>query len=142
MTSLDNTIPTRPLPQLKERRLPDACRPEQVVYLWATLHASNKDGLGAFVRSSLQSPSSRRWEGQEGEAASPAASSSQSRTWISALDLSEPLVATYILASDEPWERKPACSPGMTVQLAGTEDIWSCWPYRERLTFESQLKPW
>ena len=28
MTSLDNTIPTRPLPQLKERRLTDACRPE------------------------------------------------------------------------------------------------------------------
>ncbi|MBU3814008.1 MAG: ATP-dependent DNA helicase RecQ, partial [Candidatus Bacteroides intestinipullorum] len=28
MTSLDNTIPTRPLPQLKERPLPDACRPE------------------------------------------------------------------------------------------------------------------
>lgn len=122
---------------------PQDCRPEQVVYLLATLHASNKDGLGAFVRSSLQ-PQARREQPQEGEpgASAPAVSTTQSRTWISALELREPLIATYVLASDSPWVRTPPCRPGINVQLAGTEEVWSCWPFPERLTFESQLKPW
>ncbi|WP_224360593.1 type VI secretion protein IcmF/TssM N-terminal domain-containing protein [Hyalangium versicolor] len=125
-------------------KTPQDCRPEQVVYLLATLHASKSESLGSFVNSSVKPQNSRRWE--DGETSAPgvqaSASSDQGRTWISALELSEPLVSTYVLASDEPWERNPPCRRG-AVQVSGTADEdWSCWPYAERLTFEGQLKPW
>ncbi|WP_224249600.1 type VI secretion protein IcmF/TssM N-terminal domain-containing protein [Hyalangium gracile] len=120
------------------------CRPEQMVYLLAALHSSKAEGLGNFVNSSIQPRHSRHWG--EGEAAAraeqSAARADQGRTWISALELSESLVSTYVLASDEPWERNPPCRRG-AVQVSGTADEdWSCWPYAERLTLESQLKPW
>ncbi|MGZ3458787.1 MAG: type VI secretion protein IcmF/TssM N-terminal domain-containing protein, partial [Archangium sp.] len=125
---------------------PKDCRPEQVVYLLAALHASNGDSLGNFVRSSIQPQRSWRRSDKDKEAgadgAESTAGSEQGRSWISALGLLEPLVATYVLASDEPWERNPPCRRGVNVQLPGTEEVWSCWPYPERLTFESQLKPW
>jgi type VI secretion system protein ImpL len=126
------------------RKRPDDCRPEQVVFLLAALHASHGDSLGTFVTSSVQPHHSRRWRGGDSseEAKAATAQSEQSRTWISALDLRESLVATYVLASDEPWERNPPCRP-KAVQVAGSkEEDWSCWPYSERLTVESQLKPW
>jgi type VI secretion system protein ImpL len=127
------------------RKQPQSCRPEQVVYLLASLHASNGDGLGDFVSSSVQPRHARLWRRDtESTAAgtSHTAASEQGHTWISALDLREPLVATYVLASDEPWERNPPCRQG-AVQVSGTaQEEWSCWPYAERLTFESQLRPW
>lgn len=124
------------------RKRPQDCRPEQVVYLLATLHASNGDGLGNFVSATVQPHHKRRWQGGARGGAVAAAPLEQSRTWISALDLREPLVATYVLASDEPWERSPPCRQG-AVQVAGSsEEQWSCWPFTERLTVESQLKPW
>ncbi|WP_257446964.1 type VI secretion protein IcmF/TssM N-terminal domain-containing protein [Archangium lipolyticum] len=125
------------------RKQPQDCRPEQEVYLLATLHASNRDALGTFVSSTIQPHHWRRWRDREASSAGvePAAGT-ENRTWISALELREPLVATYVLASDEPWERNPPCRRG-AVQVAGTAaDDWSCWPYEDRLTFESQLKPW
>ncbi len=126
------------------RKQPQDCRPEQVVYLLATLHASNGDGLGTFVSSTVQPLHSRRGrDAQAGEGGMSATSNiEKSRTWISALELREPLVATYVLASDVPWERTPPCRRG-AVQLSNNADEdWSCWPYVERLTFEGQLKPW
>ena len=124
------------------RKNPEDCRPEQVVYLLSTLHASNTDSLGTFVNSSLHTQSSRRKAAPATtEGVSPSDSSSN-RTWISALDLSESLIATYVLASDAPWERDPPCRKDATVQLSVNEEVWSCWPFTERLTFESQLKPW
>jgi type VI secretion system protein ImpL len=126
------------------RKQPQECRPEQVVYLLAALHASNGDSLGTFVSSSIQPQHSRRWSDKQAGAAGalPDSGSEKARSWISALDLREPLVATYVLASDVPWERNPPCRRGVTVQMHGTEEVWSCWPYAERLTVESQLKPW
>ncbi|WPB82042.1 type VI secretion IcmF C-terminal domain-containing protein [Archangium violaceum] len=127
------------------RKRPQDCRPEQVLYLLATLHASSGDSLGTFVSSSVQPQHTRHLlQLRDGEAGTAAASSNieKRRTWISALDLREPLVATYVLASDEPWERSPPCRRG-AVQLSNNADEdWSCWPYTQRLTFESQLKPW
>ena len=123
------------------RKQPEDCRPEQVVYLLSTLHASSTDALGTFVNSSLHAQSGRR-ASRAAEGEGSAGGSSANRTWISALDLSESLVATYILASDSPWERNPPCRKDARVQLSGTEEPWSCWPFVERLTFESQLKPW
>jgi len=126
------------------RKQPQACRPEQVVYLLTALHASNGDGLGKFVSSSIQPQHSRRWMGDDSSESGTAddSRSDKSRTWITALELREPLVATYVLASDKPWERNPPCRRG-AVQVSGkAEDDWSCWPYEQRLTFESQLKPW
>ncbi|MBM7116164.1 type VI secretion IcmF C-terminal domain-containing protein [Archangium primigenium] len=123
------------------RKNPEDCRPEQVVYLLSTLHASNKDGLGTFVNSSLHVQSSRRHV-IAAPSETAGSTTAASRTWISALDLSEPLIATYVLASDSPWERNPPCRKDATVQLSGNEEPWSCWPFTERLTFESQLKPW
>jgi type VI secretion system protein ImpL len=126
------------------RKQLQACRPEQVVYLLATLHASNGDGLGTFVSSTVQPQHSRQWRQLRADETGTAdtATIERSRTWISALELREPLVATYVLASDEPWERTPPCRRG-AVQLSNNADEdWSCWPYVERLTFESQLKPW
>ncbi len=123
---------------------PQSCRPEQVVYLLTALHASNGDGLGTFVSSSIQPRHSRRWSdsGSSDSGAEAAIHSDKSSTWISALELREPLVATYVLASDKPWERNPPCRRG-AVQVSGKAMVdWSCWPYEERLTFESQLKPW
>jgi type VI secretion system protein ImpL len=125
------------------RKQPKDCRPEQVVYLLAALHASNTDSLGTFVSSSIQPQHSRRWSGkQAGASGEEPTSGSEARSWISALELREPLVGTYVLASDAPWERNPPCRRGVTVQGHGTEEVWSCWPYAERLTVESQLKPW
>ncbi|MET0402237.1 MAG: hypothetical protein ABW123_07520 [Cystobacter sp.] len=122
------------------RRRPQDCRPEQVVYLLSTLHASHQenDGLGDFVTSNLKRGS--RSSGDK--ASSDALSGSSHRTWISALDLSEPLIATYIVASDQPWERSPPCRRDEAVVMSDEDELWSCWPYTERLTFESQLKPW
>jgi type VI secretion system protein ImpL len=123
---------------------PQDCRPEQVVYLLATLHASKAEALGNFVSSTVRPQNSRRWgEGELVTAGAPPVShTDEVRTWIAALELSEPLVSTYVLASDEPWERSPPCRRG-AVQVSGTvDDDWSCWPYADRLTFESQLKPW
>ena len=126
------------------RKQPQDCRPEQVVYLLSALHASNGDSLGDFVTSNIQPHHSRRWlhDDSSEQAKTASDSSSQTRTWISALDLRESLVATYVLASDEPWERDPPCRP-KAVQVGGSkQEDWSCWPYPERLTVESQLKPW
>ncbi|MFL5349765.1 MAG: type VI secretion protein IcmF/TssM N-terminal domain-containing protein [Hyalangium sp.] len=123
---------------------PQDCRPEQVVFLLATLHSSKAEGLGTFVNSSVTPQHSRRWEDNLSlpDGAKAARGAEQSRTWISALDLNESLVSTYVLTSDEPWERNPPCRRG-AVQVSGTADEdWSCWPYADRLTFESQLKPW
>ncbi|AKJ04088.1 type VI secretion system protein ImpL [Archangium gephyra] len=126
------------------RKQPKDCRPEQVLYLLATLHASNGDSLGSFVSSSVQPQHtrllSRFRDGEDTEkAASPI---EKTRTWISALELREPLVATYVLASDEPWERSPPCRRGAVQISNNADEDWSCWPYLQRLTFESQLKPW
>lgn len=135
----------RPALERCEKR-PQDCRPEQVVYLLATLHASNGDGLGTFVSSSIQPQHSRRLlGGSSGDKAAATVSSTleKNRTWISALDLRESLVATYVLASDKPWERSPPCRRGaVQVSNNNAEEDWSCWPFVERLTFESQLKPW
>ncbi|WP_225411752.1 type VI secretion IcmF C-terminal domain-containing protein [Stigmatella hybrida] len=126
------------------RKSPHDCRPEQVVYLLAALHASNKNGLGDFVNSSIQPQHSRRWSGGQSSATRPGAApaSDANRTWLTALELREPLVATYVLASDEPWERTPPCRRGAAQVAESAETDWSCWPYPERLTVESQLKPW
>jgi type VI secretion system protein ImpL len=128
------------------QKRPHDCRPEQVIYLLATLHASNSDGLGTFVSTSVQPQHSRRLrDNLTGETAAATASSTleKTRTWISALELREPLVATYVLASDTPWERTPPCRRGaVQVSNNNADEDWSCWPYVERLTFESQLKPW
>jgi len=126
------------------RKQPQSCRPEQVVYLLAALHASSGDELGRFIESSVPSRHTRHWRTADSHVSGKPEdfSSGQSRTWISALDLREPLVATYVFASDEPWERNPPCRQG-AVQVAGSaQEEWSCWPFTERLTFESQLKPW
>lgn len=126
------------------RKQPEDCRPEQVVYLMAALYAANGDGLGSFVNASILPQHLRQWqEAQEGEGGKTAASNrDKGRTWLSALELREPLMATYVLASDHPWERSPPCRRG-AVQLSNkTEEDWSCWPYLQELTFESQLKPW
>ena len=121
---------------------PQACRPEQVVYLLSALHASQGDGLGTFVRASVSPQHARQWTDSTSSVPGAAAPSEQGRTWISALDLRESLVATYVLTSDEPWERNPPCRRG-AVQVGVSADAdWSCWPYQERLTMESQLKPW
>ncbi|SEL89511.1 type VI secretion system protein ImpL [Stigmatella aurantiaca] len=126
------------------RKYPHDCRPEQVVYLLAALHASNKTKLGEFVNGSIQPQHSRRWSSTPSSVPGAAANagSSQNRTWITSLELREPLVATYVLASDEPWERTPPCRRGAAQVAHTAEEEWPCWPYPERLTVESQLKPW
>ena len=121
---------------------PEDCRPEQVVYMLAALHASNGDRLGDFVRASVQPENSRQWLGSGGPLRRAAVKpGDKTRTWIAALELRESLVATYVLASDEPWSRNPPCRPPGQVSTT-PEDDWSCWPYTERLTMESQLRPW
>ena len=127
------------------RKQPDECRPEQVLYRLAVLHASDKDeGLGKFVLSSIQSKQSRQWRDEEAAATKVSVSDDgeKSRTWVSALELSEPLVAIYVRASDEAWERNPPCRRGAVQTSDSKDDDWSCWPYQDRITVETQLKPW
>jgi type VI secretion system protein ImpL len=127
----------------KEGNKRDNCRPEQVVYLMAALYASSGDGLGAFINSTVPQHS-RHWreDASAGSGTSAVADLEKTRTWISALELRESLVATYALASDEPWERTPPCRAG-AVQLSNNADEdWSCWPYPELVTVDTQLKPW
>ena len=120
------------------------CRPEQVLYLLAALHSSNGDGLGAFVNASITPQHARQWNvshkaSEPGKAAVSLAE--KKHTWISALELREPLVATYVLASDEPWERSPPCRRGAVQISNNADEDWSCWPFPP-LTAESQLKLW
>ncbi len=121
----------------------DNCRPEQVLYLLATLYASNSNELGRFVNASLRPSSRHDAAGVAPEAATGSSeASAANRTWISALELSESLIATYVLASDTPWERNPPCPTDAAAQVSDREERWSCWPFTDPLSQEKQLKPW
>ncbi|HEX8704163.1 MAG TPA: type VI secretion IcmF C-terminal domain-containing protein, partial [Myxococcaceae bacterium] len=111
---------------------PGACRPEQVVYMMAALHASRDEGLGQFVLSSLRSRSSWSFV-QTAEAATTLEEGSldAKRSWVSTVNLLDSLVSDYIQISDKPWQAPTT-----------TEASWAHWPFREPLTLEAQLEPW
>jgi type VI secretion system protein ImpL len=123
-------------------RSPGDCRPEEVVYLLAALHASNGDELGKFVQDTIPPSRRRSWRGNQGGGGAAATNAERSRTWLSALNLNETLLDTYIQASDRPWERDPPCRQGEIHVPSGAAMDWPCWSFRERLTLEGQLKPW
>ncbi|NMO18628.1 hypothetical protein HPC49_12390 [Pyxidicoccus fallax] len=111
---------------------PDACRPEQVVFLLATLHASRVEPLGQFVLSSLRNR--RAWSFVDlQEAASTAEPSAleSGRSWLTAINLVESLVGDYVVISDRPWQAPTT-----------PEADWARWPFREAFTLEGQLAPW
>ncbi|MCY1078688.1 type VI secretion IcmF C-terminal domain-containing protein [Archangium lansingense] len=111
---------------------PNPCRPEQVVFTLAALHASRNEALGQFVLSSLRSRSSLDFVQQAGTAPAPEADSLEAkRSWVTSVNLLESLVGDYVLISDKPWQAPTT-----------TEDSWAQWPFREPLTLEAQLEPW
>ena len=111
---------------------PDTCRPEQVVFMLAALHASRDEALGQFVLSSLRSRSSLGFVQQEGAAPTPEADSLEAkRSWVTSVNLLDSLVGDYVLISDKPWQAPST-----------TEATWAHWPFREPLTLEAQLEPW
>ncbi|RKG93624.1 hypothetical protein D7V97_39850 [Corallococcus sp. CA053C] len=114
------------------QRQPETCRPEQVVYLLATLHASRDEPLGKFILASLHTRPTWSFvpEADDAQAAEPA-SLDASRSWVSAVGLNESLVGDYVLISGAPWQRPE-----------GPEFSWARWPYPEALTLEAQLAPW
>ena len=112
---------------------PDACRPEQVVFMLAALHASREEPLGQFVLSSLRKrPASIELEG-ESSGTSPAetAGLESRRSWLTAVNLVESLVGDYAAFSDKPWQAP-----------ATPEFRWARWPFPEAFTLEGQLAPW
>lgn len=117
----------------KCHRQPDTCRPEQVVYLLATLHGSRDEALGQLVLASLRTRPTWSFipEASGPAPAADGATLDAARSWVSAVGLSEPLVADYVLMSDPPW--KAPDTP---------EADWARWPFPEPLTLEAQLSPW
>ncbi|MBM7118742.1 type VI secretion IcmF C-terminal domain-containing protein [Archangium primigenium] len=110
---------------------PHACRPEQVVFMLAALHASREEPLGQFVLSSLRNR--RSWsfvgQGQPAGAAAEAEPLESKRSWLTAVSLAESLVGDYAVISDKPWQ-------------ATAEATWAHWPFPEPFTFDGQLAPW
>jgi type VI secretion system protein ImpL len=112
---------------------PETCRPEQVVFILAALHASGSEPLGQFVLSSLRNRRSWSGAGQEQEPASTdeAANLETRRSWLTAVNLVESLVGDYVSISEKPWQAPTT-----------PEADWARWPFPEAFTFEGQLKPW
>jgi type VI secretion system protein ImpL len=112
---------------------PETCRPEQVVFMLAALHASREEPLGQFVLSSLRNR--RAWsfvgQQQEGAATTEAASLESKRSWLTAVNLVESLVGDYVVISDKPWQAPTT-----------PEAAWARWPFPEPFTLEGQLAPW
>jgi type VI secretion system protein ImpL len=111
---------------------PDTCRPEQVVFLLAALHASSAEPLGQFVLSSLRNR--RSWSFEDPREASSSAEPTgleSGRSWLTAVNLVESLVGDYVVISDRPWQ-----APNTP------EADWARWPFREAFTLEGQLAPW
>ncbi|MFY1829943.1 hypothetical protein ACN47A_28765 [Myxococcus fulvus] len=111
---------------------PDTCRPEQVVFLLAALHASSAEPLGQFVLSSLHGQ--RTWslgEDARPESSTEPAPLESGRSWLTAVNLVESLVGDYVAISDRPWQAP-----------ATPEADWARWPFREAFTLEGQLAPW
>ncbi|RYZ43927.1 MAG: hypothetical protein EOO71_01410 [Myxococcaceae bacterium] len=117
----------------KCHRQPETCRPEQVIYLLAALHGSRDEALGQLVLASLKSRPTWSFipEASTPEAAGEAATLDAGRSWVSAVGLSESLVADYVLMSDPPWKAPET-----------PESDWARWPFPEPLTLEAQLSPW
>ncbi|RKH52296.1 type VI secretion IcmF C-terminal domain-containing protein [Corallococcus aberystwythensis] len=117
----------------KCHRQPDTCRPEQVIYLLATLHGSREEPLGQLVLSSLKTRPNWSFVSEDGPAdpAVDAAASEGGRSWVSAVGLNDSLVADYVVMSDPPWTAPDT-----------PEASWARWPFPEPLTQESQLMPW
>ncbi|RKG71718.1 type VI secretion IcmF C-terminal domain-containing protein [Corallococcus terminator] len=117
----------------KCHRQPETCRPEQVIYLLATLHGSREEALGQLVLASLKSRPTWSFipEASQPPTAGEAASLDEGRSWVSAVGLSESLVADYVLMSDPPWKAPET-----------PESDWARWPFPEPLTLEAQLSPW
>ncbi|QRO01016.1 hypothetical protein JRI60_19260 [Archangium violaceum] len=112
---------------------PDTCRPEQVVFILAALHASREEPLGQFVLSSLRNRRTSSFGGQEQQGASTAEASSleSKRSWLTAVNLVESLVGDYVVLSDKPWQ-----APNTP------EADWARWPFPEPVSREGQLAPW
>lgn len=112
---------------------PDTCRPEQVVFMLAALHASREEPLGQFVLSSLRSRRAWGFVGQQQQGASTAESDSleSKRSWLTAVNLVESLVGDYVVISDKPWQAPTTA-----------EAYWARWPFPEAFTLEGQLAPW
>jgi type VI secretion system protein ImpL len=117
----------------KCHRQPETCRPEQVVYLLATLHGSREEPLGQLVLSSLKTHRNWSFVSSEGTAADPGAAAVQEagRSWVTAVGLNESLVADYVTMSNPAWSAPDT-----------PEANWARWPFPEPLTLESQLTPW
>lgn len=116
------------------QKQPDTCRPEQVVFLLAALHASSSEPLGQFVLSSLRNRSA--WsvsgkEAQEAASTTEAPNLESTRSWLTAIHLVESLVGPYVTLSDKPWQAPTT-----------PEADWARWPFREAFTLEGQLTPW
>jgi type VI secretion system protein ImpL len=114
-------------------RQPDTCRPEQVVFMLAALHASREEPLGQFVLSSLRNRHALSFASQEQGGVSPAEATSleSKRSWLTAVSLVESLVGDYVLISDKPWQAPTT-----------PEAAWARWPFPEPFTLEGQLAPW
>ncbi|OJH40278.1 type VI secretion IcmF C-terminal domain-containing protein [Cystobacter ferrugineus] len=112
---------------------PDSCRPEQVVFMLAALHASREEPLGQFVLSSLHNRRAWSFVGQQQEeaATSEAAPLEAGRSWLTAVNLVESLVGDYVVISDKPWQAPTTA-----------EASWAHWPFPEPFTFDGQLAPW
>lgn len=117
----------------KCHRQPDTCRPEQVVYLLATLHGSREEPLGQLVLSSLKTRPNWSFvsEGGAAEPAGDVAALEAGRSWVTAVGLNESLVADYVTMSNPPWSAPDT-----------PEASWARWPFPEPLTLEAQLMPW
>ncbi|QRK14088.1 hypothetical protein JQX13_44140 [Archangium violaceum] len=108
----------------------DECRPEQVVYLLAVLHSSEKQELGKFILSGLRNRHKWRWNSDDEEELSTSSSHDSRPTWVKSLKLNEAIVGDYVETSDSPWETPPSGAN------------WARWPFKDELTRENQLKPW
>jgi type VI secretion system protein ImpL len=110
----------------------DTCRPEQVLYMRAVLHASRETALGQFIVANANKTNEKRWAWAAEDFHLPAKSQLEGThtTWMDTLHLAEGVVGDYVVYSDKPWD--PSAEDAKT---------WARWPY-QGLTFDGQVSPW
>ncbi|HEX8701263.1 MAG TPA: type VI secretion IcmF C-terminal domain-containing protein [Myxococcaceae bacterium] len=121
------------------------CRPELMLHVQALLYASNQDELGKFVLRSLHSEQKGTWRASMAKALG-AGAPTRERNWIDALELHEPMIFDYILASARPWRSGSPdefdTDEGSEGKRSREEDLdWARWPF-QGLTTQGQIAHW
>jgi type VI secretion system protein ImpL len=121
------------------------CRPELMLHIQAVLYASNQEELGKFILRSLHSEHKGTWRAAMAEGLGTAEGPTRERNWVDALELHEPMVFDYVIASARPWGSglpELGADADSVVGRSRAEDLdWAGWPYKG-LTLQGQIAHW